>query len=323
MRLRVAVPADGQRITQLVIKTSQPEGLFRQEQPQNRKKAMQNTCFHPLFASFQRTAAIAMTALLCTFGLSETHAQGQGQGRGQGRGLLSSDFTITPTINEISINDEGELVASGEVTAEIRGRTTTSTFSDVPVNLSLAEDQSEAGACPILDLELGPINLDLLGLIVETSPICLQITAYDGGGLLGDLLCEVAGLLGGGLSLDDLLGGVLSGDQLNQLLTGIEDLLNEALGNLLDSVVTDVTSVRGGGPACSILSLTLGPVDLTLLGLNVHLDDCEGGPVTVDITGERSGLLGRLLCQLLGGGGLGLGSTLQDIVDGILGRLNG
>ena len=35
-------------------------------------------------------------------------------------------------------------------------------------------------------------------------------------------------------------------------------------------------------------------MDLTLLGLNVHLDDCEDGPVTVDITARRGQLLGNL-----------------------------
>jgi hypothetical protein len=49
--------------------------------------------------------------------------------------------------------------------------------------------------CTILDLQLGPINLNLLGLLVETSPICLSLTAEEGGGLLGDLLCTVANLL--------------------------------------------------------------------------------------------------------------------------------
>ena len=50
-----------------------------------------------------------------------------------------------------------------------------------------------------LNLALGPINLSLLGLNVDTSPICLDITAQQGGGLLGDLLCGVANLLNGGV----------------------------------------------------------------------------------------------------------------------------
>jgi hypothetical protein len=83
---------------------------------------------------------------------------------------------------------------------------------------------------------LGPINLDLLGLVVETSPICLKLTAYDNAGLLGDLLCSVANLLNGGLNLDQILGGLgvgtvpgLTNLQLAGLLGGVTALLNGAL----------------------------------------------------------------------------------------------
>ena len=46
----------------------------------------------------------------------------------------------------------------------------------------------------------------------------------------------------------------------------------------------------------------LGPVDLNILGLDVELDDCDGGPVTVDISAEAGpgNLLGNLLTGLLG-----------------------
>lgn len=50
--------------------------------------------------------------------------------------------------------------------------------------------------------------------------------------------------------------------------------------------------------ACNILNLSLGPVDLNLLGLTVHLDNCNNGPVTVDVTAQQGSgnLLGNLLC---------------------------
>ena len=38
---------------------------------------------------------------------------------------------------------------------------------------------------------------------------------------------------------------------------------------------------QGRAGDTDILNLSLGPVDLNLLGLDVQLDDCEGGPVTV------------------------------------------
>jgi hypothetical protein len=248
----------------------------------------------------------------------------------------ASTIDIIPTITGINIQN-GQLLASGNVKATIKKKTTTVPFANVPVNISLADDQTGADAgCPILDLSLAPITLDVLGLVVETSPICLNITAYDGGGLLGDLLCSVANLLDGGLSLDEILAGQgvldptglvtlpgLSAAHLTGLLGGIQDLLNGALQNLLDAVITAIDEVDVQ-KVCAILHLELGPLDLNLLGLDVVLDDCDGGPVVVDITAQTGGgkLLGNLLCGLLDGGGLSLGDTLQALLSQILGKLN-
>jgi hypothetical protein len=55
------------------------------------------------------------------------------------------------------------------------------------------------GDCNILNLEVGEIHLDLLGLNVDTSEICLRVTAEPGQGhLLGNLLCGLSDLLNGG-----------------------------------------------------------------------------------------------------------------------------
>jgi hypothetical protein len=52
------------------------------------------------------------------------------------------------------------------------------------------------GSCQILDLVLGPLHLDLLGLVVDLNQVHLTITAQQGpGNLLGNLLCAVAHLL--------------------------------------------------------------------------------------------------------------------------------
>jgi hypothetical protein len=54
----------------------------------------------------------------------------------------------------------------------------------------------EQESCPILFLELGPIFLDLLGLVVEVpDPIVVEIRAEPGPGqLLGNLLCRLLGI---------------------------------------------------------------------------------------------------------------------------------
>ena len=153
-----------------------------------------------------------------------------------------------------------------------------------------------AGPCPILNLALGPINLTLLGLNVDTSAICLEVTAIPGGGLLGDLLCSVANLLNGGLlggGLPNLAAGITPA-QMTSLQNGLTSLLDQTFDALTSSENVNIAQA-----SCSVLSLAIGPLDLNLLGLRVELDDCEGGPVTVDITATPGGgLLGDLLCNL-------------------------
>jgi hypothetical protein len=58
-------------------------------------------------------------------------------------------------------------------------------------------------ACNVLNLVLGPLNLNLLGLVVTLNEVHLNITAVPGS-LLGDLLCDVANLLNGGGALSGL-----------------------------------------------------------------------------------------------------------------------
>jgi len=167
----------------------------------------------------------------------------------------------------------------------------------IPLTLT---NTTPGATTPILDLHVGAIHLDVLGLKVDTSDICLKITAQSGPGqLLGNLLTDVSHLLDRGLSLDQLLAG-LTTTQLNDLNTGLSGLLNGALG----AIGSPTNAATGGTSASSagstrILHLSLGPVDLNLLGLRVHLDNCDNGPITVDITAQSGP--GNLLGNLLGG----------------------
>jgi hypothetical protein len=74
------------------------------------------------------------------------------------------------------------------------------------------------GSCDILNLVLGPLDLNLLGLTVHLNQVVLDVVAVTGAGnLLGNLLCSVAGLLDG--------TGVLS--QVADLLRQILAVLNQ------------------------------------------------------------------------------------------------
>ena len=228
-------------------------------------------------------------------------------------------INIIPNITSVELVN-GVLTATGTATAVVHGQTVTVPFS-APIDVTATPNPT----CPILNLRLGPINLNLLGLVVQTSPICLVITGFENGGLLGQLLCGLSTALNNGIPLADYLGS-LPPEQLNTLLTGITDLLNGSLSNLYNAVLTSIDSIcghPGHHRACAILHLELGPLDLTLLGLNIVLDDCDNGPVTVDITAIRGGgLLGNLLCNLLGHNLINIGATLQDILNLILARLH-
>jgi len=97
--------------------------------------------------------------------------------------------------------------------------------------------QAQAKTCQVLKLVLGPLHLDLLGLVVDlygkthSDPVIVTINAQPDKGLLGQLLCGLAG--GGGVTsvagLQSLLGSLgvnLSTAQVQNLLTQL------GIGNL-------------------------------------------------------------------------------------------
>ncbi len=68
--------------------------------------------------------------------------------------------------------------------------------------------------CPVLHLEIGAVNLNVLGLQVTTQPIVVDIPG-DSAGVLGNLVCTVLDTLNNVVGLVDLL------NQLLGLLTGL------------------------------------------------------------------------------------------------------
>ena len=143
--------------------------------------------------------------------------------------------TYTPT--RFRVTKAGDLVARGTLRLVIRGAdgAVRGTFHRVQMPVSTINGQSvatspsasrseaapsaapaAAGSCPVLNLVLGPLDLNLLGLVVHLNRVVLNIVAQSGAGnLLGNLLCAVAGLLDG-TSLGSLLGQI--SDLLNSIL---------------------------------------------------------------------------------------------------------
>lgn len=130
---------------------------------------------------------------------------------GAGTGTLAGTFNGTAAITRFA-RTNGGLVALGTLTGTVTdaaGQVVQSLAANFSVPVAVAQT-----SCAILNLVLGPLHLDLLGLVIDLNQVVLNITAVPGAGnLLGNLLCSVAGLLDGGLNLGrivNLLNAILA-----------------------------------------------------------------------------------------------------------------
>jgi hypothetical protein len=250
-----------------------------------------------LAAAVVATATLALGAATATSGAS---TQPQAANGAQQVGTLSVRFTIQKFVRRA-----GRLYAVGATIAQFTPAV------GAPENLTAASTRkafvarvkglrrfsSAQKICPILDLTLGPLDLNLLGLIAHLDKVHLTITADSNGGVLGSLFCSLANAKvtlaksaakltkaahRSGLSTK----GVRMVVPLYQKTSGSTTTLSSSPGALQPMAI------------CNVLDLTLGPLDLNLLGLMVHLDTVHL-VITADSEG---GVLGSLLCSLAGGG---------------------
>jgi len=126
-------------------------------------------------------------------------------------GTLPNGTAFTGSLSKLTTSVvNGVVQLSGTITGT--GLPTGGTSFTAPI-----QDLAVTDGCSILNLDLGPLNLNLLGLVVDLAPVSLDITAVPGAGnLLGNLLCAVAGLLD---NPGNPLGGIAA--LLNRLLTGL------------------------------------------------------------------------------------------------------
>jgi hypothetical protein len=85
----------------------------------------------------------------------------------------------------------GALAAVGKIVVKVTDAVGT-VLSTVTQAVTLPATIAQA-TCEVLRLELGPLDLALLGLEVHLNQVVLVITANPAGGLLGQLLCALAG----------------------------------------------------------------------------------------------------------------------------------
>ena len=168
-------------------------------------------------------ASVALAAMLAVLPFTTSVAQAQGV---VNRGfsvpitgtVTAADGTVQAITGTFNIQRFGRsnrtIYAIGSVVASLPGATAGSAARTVVTQVSLPlvlPNAAAAGAnaaaigdvtalatCDILNLVLGPLDLNLLGLEVHLNQVVLDIVAVSGAGnLLGNLLCAVAGLLDG------------------------------------------------------------------------------------------------------------------------------
>ena len=121
-------------------------------------------------------------------------------------GAFAGVFTLSQFVAR-----NGQLAAVGTLTGTVTNATG-QTVGAVARNMTLSLINISA-TCDVLHLELGPLDLNLLGLVVHLDKIVLDIDAQSGpGNLLGNLLCAVTNLLNSGGPLSQLV------NLLNQIL---------------------------------------------------------------------------------------------------------
>ncbi|GCE04696.1 hypothetical protein [Dictyobacter aurantiacus] len=165
-----------------------------------------------------------LTALLACLFLAPFSASAHAQANATQSGSVTQAVTGTAangatfngayTITHF-VSQNGQLLGVGTLSGTLTNAAgqVLGTVTNAPVQVPVT---SATGTCPVLHLDLGPLNLNLLGLNVNLNQVVLNITAQSGAGnLLGNLLCAVTHLLDGGAPL-----------------TSITNLLNQILGLL-------------------------------------------------------------------------------------------
>jgi hypothetical protein len=157
----------------------------------------------------QLTAAVLALLLTGTFALFASPASAAPAAPADAPGTMTSEVTgtftdaagpgtFTGTFVPSQFAQDGDtIVATGVLSGNLVSADGTS--RSVSQAQTFDVNQINAVGCEVLDLVLGPLDLDLLGLVVHLDRVVLNITAVPGAGnLVGNLICAIVGLLDGG-----------------------------------------------------------------------------------------------------------------------------
>ncbi len=227
-----------------------------------------------------------------------------------------SKLSLTARVTSFHATKKG-VRADGTLTGKLASGTGVSRDS-APVRFAVTA-KTKRGRCDVLTLHLAPLDLQLLGVQVQTSTINLDIYALHGQ-VLGNLFCALSRAkvtFPRTAHVARALNSRLHGRSL-KVFTASQSVGGARSVPGLQSQWTRAAATTAP-PSCQVLRLVLGPLNLNLLGLVVDLyGQTPKSPVIVTINAIPSqGLLGQLLCGLAGGTGVTSVGGLQSLLNSL------
>jgi hypothetical protein len=219
--------------------------------------------------------------------------------------LPTADTSVT-AITDVNVDVvDGKLFASATVVGTVEGEDFSQTIA---LSLGVAAGVGDDGAA--LQVLIDPVHVEAAGLelnLVGAAGGAVAINVQDvagEGSPLGDVLDEIAALADEAGAIDL---GELTGDQLDALKSGLEDVVESVFNELTAS---DPLIELGG-----LLQLEIDAINLEVAGLNV-----ETGPIALSVVGEAEAGVGGLLDNLLGDGSAvaGVLGDVEDRIDEVL-----
>jgi hypothetical protein len=179
--------------------------------------------------------------------------------------------------------------------------------------------------CSVLHLILGPVHLDVLGLIVDINKVLLDLKGIPGT-LLGDIFCQLSNDPSPPAGGSTVAGTVSARMVINRFTAVGKRIVGRGTAVSVYTAKTGATTLqrksfqltiakpsaaqRGSAARqqealCQILFLEIGEVDLTLAGLHVTARAFNPEePIRLKLQGRsEGGILGRLFCDLAQSGG--------------------
>ncbi len=240
-----------------------------------------------------------LAALVAVFAVFAVYAPAAGATDRPGGEVAQLRTTVL--VKKFVVRKTG-LVALGTAATQVNG---TATRQEVALTTQTR------GNCEVLTLNLDRLNLALLGLNVDVSAVNLRVTG-NRRKTLGALFCRLAtqtrlGRVAAARSAATGLNRRLADEPMQVI--GFNAVIRPQVAppegdpQPAPSGARSAQTPAPAGPRCNVLDLTLGPLNLDLLGLVVDLyGKTANDPVQVKATADpNGGLLGKTFCDLSGG----------------------